>query len=338
MVFRLFYKLSFLGRFTADVVLAVFLVLLLFPILPATGMINHPSGSTTFNPEYFIALISEPILSDIFYALTISIGLALLLTTLAVIIAYFSFYSFTGKFTLLGLVSFFLIIPDSISFLLGAPIIAIFGKKNLYLLTYTSSFSWGLAAALLGAYSFFHGIRKSEIQTLQMLGGSHQQILTNYLFPKARSYLIYGSLGLGFLFSLQGLYTYQQVTGRKSLLTYHLIRPQEYFNDPGLGGAVYLILFCFAILGTIFITRYSSIEFKLAKALDNTDYFKKVRRRKPKKKSKKQKKKKIEKSILEETQESTTHKELEEIEKPSERIENESKKDSSKESQTEASE
>ena len=78
---------------------------------------------------------------------------------------------------------FFVLIPDSISFpnctLLST---AIFGKKNFYLLTYASSFSWGLAVALLGAYSFFYGIRKSEIQTLHMLGADHQQILTSYIF------------------------------------------------------------------------------------------------------------------------------------------------------------
>ena len=296
MIFRLFYKLSFLGRFAADVVLAVFLVFLLFPILPATGMINHPSGSTTFIPKYFIALISKPIINDIAFALGISFFLALSLIILGLIVGYFSFRSFTGKFTLLGLVSFFLLLPDSISFLLGIPFLAIFSKKNLYLLTYGSCFSWGFAAALLGAYSFLHGIRKSEIETLHMLGGNHQQILTNYIFPRAIPYIIYGSLSLGCILSLQGLYTFQHAGGRKSLLIYHLTRPQEFFNDPGPGGAVYLVLFCLAIGGAMVATRYSSVEVKLADALNNTGYLKKVRRRTPKKKSKHKIQKKTEKN------------------------------------------
>ena len=241
MIFRLFYKLTFLGRFTADVVLAVFLVFLLFPILPATGMINHPSGSTTFVPKYFIALISKPIINDIAFAMGISFFLAFLLIILALTAGYFSFQSFTGKFALLGLVSFFLLLPDSISFLLGVPFLAIFSKKSLYLLTYGSCFSWGFAAAFLGAYSFLHGIRKSEIETLHMLGGNHQQILTNYIFPRAIPYILYGTMSLGCILSLQGLYTFQQAGGRKSLLMYHLTRPQEFFNDPGPGGAVYLV-------------------------------------------------------------------------------------------------
>ena len=292
MIFRIFYKLSFLGRFAADVILAVFLICLLFPILPATGLTNYSSGSTSFNPKYFSALITDPILSDIIFALAISFCLALFLVITALTIAYFSFQSFTGKFTLLGLVSFFVLIPDSISFLIGAPFIAIFGKKNFYLLTYASSFSWGLAVALLGAYSFFHGIRKSEIQTLHMLGADHPQILTSYIFPRAIPYMVYGSLALSCLFSLQGLYTFQQISGRKSLLTYHLIRPQEFFNDPGPGSAVYLILLSLSLLGSIFIIKYASIEFKLAKSLDKTGYSKKVRRRKPKRKAKKKTKKK----------------------------------------------
>ena len=298
MIFRLFYKLSFLGRFTADVVLAVFLVFLLFPILPATGMINHSSGSTTFNPKFFVGLISEPILSDIIFAISISFCLSLLLVHVALVVAYFTLQSFTGKFTLLGLISFFVLVPDSISFLLGAPFISIFGKKNLYLLTYASSFSWGLAAALLGAYSFLHGVRKTEIKTLHMLGGNHQQILASYIFPRAVPYVIYSSVGLGCLLSLQGLYTFQQVSGRKSLLTYHLTRPQEFFNDPGPGSAVYLVLLCLAIVGSLFITKYTSVEFKLAKAMDNTGYTKKVRRRTPKKKSKKKQKKKQDKNTV----------------------------------------
>jgi len=296
MIFRIFYKLSFLGRFTADVILAVFLICLLFPILPATGITNYSSSSTNFNPKYFSALITDPILNDIIFAVGISFGVALSLVVAALTIAYFSFHSFTGKFTLLGLISFFVFIPDSVSFLIGAPFIAIFGKKNFYLLTYASSFSWGLAVALLGAYSFLHGIRKSELQTLHMLGGDHSQILTSYIFPRALPLIAYGSLGLTCLFSLQGLYTFQQIIGRKSLLTYHLIRPLEFFNDPGPGSAVYLVLLSLSILGSIFIIKYASIEFKLAKTLDKTGYSKKVRRRKPKKRAKKKTKKKENKS------------------------------------------
>ncbi len=287
MIFRLFYKLSFLGRFTADVVLAVFFIFLLFPILPATGMINHPSGSTTFIPKYFIALVSKPIINDIIFAAIISFVIALLLIILGLTAAYFCYKSFTGKFALLGLVSFFLLIPDSISFLLGVPFLAIFSKKNLYFLTYASCFSWGFAAALLGASSFLYGIRKSEIQTLHMLGGNHIQILTTYIFPRAIPFILYGSFSLGCILSLQGLYTFQQASGRKSLLHYHLTRPQEFFNDPGPGGAVYLVLFCLAIIGAMLATRYSSVEIKLAKALNKVGYTKTVRRRKPKLKSKK---------------------------------------------------
>ena len=84
---------------------------------------------------------------------------------------------------------------------------------------------------------------------------------------------MYGSLALSCLFSLQGLYTFQQISGRKSLLTYHLIRPQEFFNDPG-PMVLYLVLLSLSLLGSIFIIKYASIEFKLAKSLDKTGYSK----------------------------------------------------------------
>ena len=134
-----------------------------------------------------------------------------------------------------------------------------------------------------------------------MLGGNHQQILTNYIFPRAIPYIVYGTLSLGCILSLQGLYTFQQAGGRKSLLIYHLTRPQEFFNDPGPGGAVYLVLFCLALMGAMLTTRYSSVEVKLANALNNTGYLKAVRRRTPKKKSKRKIQKKQKKIKPQET-------------------------------------
>ena len=123
-----------------------------------------------------------------------------------------------------------------------------------------------------------------------MLGGNHQQILASYIFPRAIPYIIYGSIGLGCIYSLQGLCV---PTSQWKKVTVDLPPDSsaKFSMIQGYGSAVYLVLLCLAIVGSLFITKYTSVEFKLAKAMDNTGYTKKGRRRRtPKKKRKKKQK------------------------------------------------
>lgn len=301
-MFRIFYKLSSLGRFTADVCLAVFLLCLFFPILPGIGIFNPVTNSQS-SPNYFIALGKNPILLDIVLAITISFISAFLLMTVGLIFGYLTHSTYTGKFILVSAVSFWLIVPDSISFLVNLPLVSIISTKNLHLITYLSSSIWGFAVALLAAYSFFHGISRVELQTVHMLGGNHFTLITTYLIPKAKKLIINGGIALGCLFSLQGLYTYQQVRGSKSLLLHELIIPLEYYSDPGPGGAIYGLLLLIALFACIFAIRCANLEVKLATV---KRYQRKVRRRQPKKRNKpNNKKKNVEPTpILELTEES----------------------------------
>lgn len=289
-MFRLFFKLSFFGRFLADICLAVFLICLFFPILPALGILN-PVTTIKFQPTYFVELIQKPILLDIVIALTLSFFISFLMILTGLVCGYLSHSSYTAKFIALSTVSLFLFIPDSIHFLLGVPFLSLLKITNLYALTYLSSFSWGFALSLLAAYSFMSGIRKAELQILELLGANHLQIIFEYLIPKAKSYIIYGGFALGFFLSLQGLYTFQQVKGSKSLLFYHLVSSQDFFGDPGQGAAVYAVLLLFALTGCILTTKYANIEFNTA-INSIKQHRKKVRRRIPKELKKKVKKEK----------------------------------------------
>ncbi|MCJ8344889.1 ABC transporter permease [bacterium] len=293
-MFRLFLKLNIFGRIIAELLLLVFFVCLFFPIFPALGILNPADNG--LNYKHFMELLSKNQLGFLIEALIFSFSTGYLCTLLGFFVGYLSHRNFTGKFFFLSLLSFFLIIPESLQFMIASPVLALMFKAKgpMIEITYLSSFLFLTTISIFCTYALMSKISQAELETMSGLGASPMQVFTKYVFPQGKKMVIY----LGFILSIQvmvnGTHTTYIANPAKHTFAWNLSASQILFNDLGIASSSYAVLLLFFLLSIIPAILLINKEFSQSKisaanksAGIKTSSRKKVTRKLPKKKKEK---------------------------------------------------
>jgi|GEM_PF-1834172 hypothetical protein len=292
-MFRFFLRLNIFGSLLAYFLLILFILALVLPVLTGFGIFGHPT-LPGFSTRYLFEILSAQSLQGLISALIYSGLFAALCAFYGVIGGFFTAKYFTGKFVLLIPITFLLVAPEFLSFLINIPVVALFfGSRDLTALTYGGSLSWGFALSLFIAHAFFLRISTAEIRTATMLGANSFDLILQYVIPRARRPLLFLTFFLTCQFMCQGLYTARYALKSSDLFFWHLFIPDLIYKDPGPGALAYGILLVLGTAAALSAITYAKFEFSVvpesAAPSPSTKAHKKqvTRKKKKRKKSKK---------------------------------------------------
>jgi ABC-type spermidine/putrescine transport system permease subunit II len=262
-MFRFIIRSDKLGKLFCDVgLIVVLLALFAMPVFDimsdqdrALGFLSSSSGMTSFMSSLFYALLAA--------CLSVFTGF---------LAGVLSHRYWPGKFILFAVLAGFLVLPDTVSFMLSASLLFFWSGKESLLVAFMGNFLWGSLLVTLMVNSFMGSIGKDEIESATFLGASQAMIVMKLFFPRLKKLLLallflLASfnlvLGFHFYFSWTPIHYLHTVPSKFVFpFSWFLRGPRELFVDFSAGAVTYLVLLFFAIIsGMFFVKRMNEAEF-----------------------------------------------------------------------------